>query len=101
MAALPSSVQKECGGCECGCCGVREGASSIAAFIVLGGLQIVTVEELLAEIGISLIGVFLAVGEEEWGTIHLFELAVTVYVGNPLRAFPILFASPKLVEPVL
>ena len=126
MAALPSSVKKDCGGCDCGSCGVREGASSIfhhhvfnplpdalnafcaaafvvlfiVLFVVLVGLPILTVEEFLAEIGLSLIGVLLAVGEQEWGTIHLFEPAVTAYVGNPLRAFPILFAGPKLVEPV-
>ena len=58
MAALPSSVKKECGGCDCGRCGVGERASSIlhphifdpavdaldstctAAFFVLGNLEL-------------------------------------------------------------
>ena len=95
MAALASSVKKECEGCDCGCCGVCERYSSIFSICVL-----VAVEELLV-IGISRIHAFLAVGEDEWGTINLIGHAVSVYVGNPLCALPILLAGRKLVKPVL
>ena len=115
-------MKKECGGCDCGRCGVSERASSIvpphvvdpagdaldstcaAAFAVLGVLPIAAgAKELLTEIGVSLVGAFLAVGEEEWGTVShaCLVLGVFVIVGKPLRAFPILFAGRKLVEPVL
>ena len=60
-------------------------------------------KELFTEIVFCLLSAFFAVGEEEWGTINHVHVVLVIFVvvGKPLRAFPILFASSKFVEPLL